>query len=69
MQPMSLDITKVEARRKELGLTQEEAAKKSKLPGRSYWNDIVSGRRSNITLEVLDNIARALNVSARDLIK
>jgi len=66
---MPLDVNIMEARRKELGLTQMEAAKKANLPGKSYWSDIVSGRRSNVTVDVLDNIARALSLSPKELVK
>lgn len=66
---MPLDLNKMEALRKERGFTQEQAARKAKLSGKSYWADIVSGRKSNITIEVLDNIAKALGVSPKELIK
>ena len=69
MLAMPLDTDLMEARRKRLGLTQQEAAKRAKLPGKSYWADIVSGRRSNVTVEVLDNIAQALGVSPKELVK
>jgi transcriptional regulator with XRE-family HTH domain len=67
--PMPLDIDRIEALRKELGLTQEEAAAKANLPGRGYWNDIVSGRKANVTIEVLEKIASALGVPSKDLLK
>jgi transcriptional regulator with XRE-family HTH domain len=66
---MALDIDKLEELRKALGLTQEQAADRAKLPGRSYWNDIVSGRKANVTIEVLDNLAAALGVSSKELLK
>lgn len=69
MAGMPLDIKKIEVLRKALGLTQEEAASQANLPGRAYWNDIVSGRKANVTIEVLDSIARTLKVSAKDLIE
>lgn len=66
---MPLDTEKLERLRKQLGLTQAEAARRAKLPGRAYWHDIVSGRRANITLAVLDNLAAALRCSPRGLIR
>jgi transcriptional regulator with XRE-family HTH domain len=69
MPAMPLDTDKMEARRKALGLTQHEAAMKAKLSGKSYWADIVSGRRSNLTIQVLDSIAKALGVSTKELLK
>jgi transcriptional regulator with XRE-family HTH domain len=66
---MPLDTEKLERLRKQLGLTQAEAARRAKLPGRAYWRDIVTGRRANITLAVLDNLAAALRCSPRGLIR
>ena len=60
---------KFERLRKQLGLTQTEAARRAKLPGRAYWHDIVTGRRANVTLAVLDNLAAALRCSPRGLIR
>jgi transcriptional regulator with XRE-family HTH domain len=64
-----LDTEKMEIRRKRLGLSQEEAAKRAGLSGKQVWNDIVQGRRKNITMETLDAIAFALACEARELIK
>lgn len=64
-----LDTKKMEARRKALGLSQEEAASRAGLATRQQWNNIVSGRRSNVTMETLDKIAEALNCNSRELIK
>ena len=65
---MSLDTKKLEAARKEAGLTQEEAAKKAGLSSRQAWNNIEGGR-VNLTLDTLDRIAKALGVKAKDLLK
>lgn len=65
---MAINTAKIESLRKALGLTQEIAAKKSKLPGRAYWNDIVNGRKANVTVDVLERIAATLGVSAKDLL-
>ena len=66
---MPLDTNKLERLRKQLGLTQAEAARRAKLSGRAYWNDIASGRRANVTLAVLDRLAAALQCSPRGLIR
>lgn len=64
------DAECAERRRLELGLTQEKAAERAGLAGgRQKWNDIVSGRKANLTLRTLDRIARALRCSPKDLVK
>lgn len=63
-----LDIQQMEDRRKALGLSQHEAALRAGLAGRQAWNNIVSGRRSNITLGTLQKIAEALKYDPRKLI-
>lgn len=64
-----LDIAKMEERRRALGLSQEEAAVRAGLAGRQAWNNIVSGRKANVTLDTLNRIAHALEFDPRDLIK
>ncbi|HEV2293568.1 MAG TPA: helix-turn-helix transcriptional regulator [Tepidisphaeraceae bacterium] len=64
-----LDTQKMEARRKSLRLSQEEAAARAGLAGRQAWNNIASGRKSNVTLDTLNKIAGALDCDPRDLIK
>ena len=64
-----LDTQKMEDRRKLLGLSQEEAATRAGLATRQAWNNIASGRKSNVTLETLKKIAGALECDPRDLIK
>jgi transcriptional regulator with XRE-family HTH domain len=65
-----LDIEKMESLRAKLGLTQEEAAERAGLAGgKRHWNDIVNGRKSNVTMQTLDQIADALECRARDLVK
>lgn len=54
-----LDTQKMEARRKSLRLSQEEAAARAGLAGRQAWNNIASGRKSNVTLDTLNKIAGA----------
>ncbi len=64
-----LDTDFMEAARRRIGLTQEEAARAAGLRGKQVWNDIVNGRRANITLATLDAIAQALQCDPRDLIR
>lgn len=62
-----LDVAKVRELRKELGLTQAQAAKKAGMV-LQRWNDIESGRRSNVTVDTLSTVAAALGCDARDLL-
>jgi transcriptional regulator with XRE-family HTH domain len=64
-----LDVQKMERLRESLGLSQEQAAKACEFSGRSYWRDVVSGRRSNVTVETLEKIAKVLRVKPADLLK
>lgn len=64
-----LDTKKMEARRKALGLSQEEAATRAGLATRQQWSAIVRGHRANVTMETLDKIAGALKCDSRDLVK
>jgi transcriptional regulator with XRE-family HTH domain len=63
-----LDTKKVRDLRLAAGLTLAKAAKLAGLPGPQTWSDMEQGRRSNLTLRTLDRIAKALGVSARDLL-
>jgi transcriptional regulator with XRE-family HTH domain len=64
-----LDTKKIEARRKSLGFSQEEAATRAGLASRQAWNNIASGRKANVTMDTLKKIAEALECDPRDLIK
>ena len=64
-----LDIEKMEDRRRTLGLSQHEAAVRAGLAGKLAWNNIISGRKANVTLETLKRIAGALECDPRKLIK
>lgn len=66
---IALDRAKLRQLRETQGLTMDDAAKLAGLPNRQRWNDIENGRKPNITLDTLDKIARALGVSAKDLLK
>ena len=64
-----IDTQKIRALREGLDLTQEQAAGRAGLGGRQRWNDIESGRKSGVTVETLEKIAKALGVKAKDLLK
>jgi len=64
-----LDLEKIELLRKERGLSQQEMALRAGLTGKQVWNDIVQGRRENITMKTLDAIAKALGVNPREIIR
>ena len=55
---------KIQKRRKEIGITQEELAFRVRL-SRTHMGHIEQGRRSP-SLEVLNKIARALKTSPKD---
>lgn len=64
---LKLDVVKMKEIRIAAGITQVIAAKRAKLLI-TRWNDVESGRRSNVTLETLGVIAKALDCDPRDLI-
>jgi len=64
-----LDHEKIKTLRKKLKLTQAEAAALAGINSRARWNDIERGRDANLTIAVLERIARALGVSAKELLK
>lgn len=66
---IGLDAHKVRTLREACGYTLAEAAERAGLGGPQKWSDIESGRRKNLTLDTLDKIAKALGVSAKDLLK
>lgn len=65
---MGLDFDKIKTAREKKKWTQAEAATAAGLGSAQRWNDIESGRRTNITLETLEAIAKALGVSAKSLL-
>jgi len=64
-----VDVAKIKRLRERRGLTQEQAAKKAGLGSRQRWDDIESGRKRSITVRTLEQMAGALGVSARQLLK
>lgn len=66
---MPVDYQKIKLLRTQCGLTQTAAANKAGLRSRQHWQNIESGKRSTITVQTLERIAKALGVDARDLLK
>ena len=48
---------------------QEDAAWAAGLNSRQHWNQIETGLRPNITVSMLEKIAKALKIKAKDLLK
>jgi transcriptional regulator with XRE-family HTH domain len=64
-----LDREKMRERRKALGLNQSEASARAGFNGgASWWSDVESGRKSNVTLDTLARIATALGCTSADLL-
>ena len=53
--------------RESAGLTQAQASKRAAMP-QSRWSDVESGARTNVTVETMGRIARALGCNAQDLL-
>ena len=69
MSAMPLNIKKIKRLREDVGLSQAEAAAKAGLKTRQRWHQIESGIITNIELDTLERIAKALGVKAKDLLK
>ena len=63
-----LDTARIKSRREELGLTQEAAAAAAGFSGRTAWNNIETGGRTAVTLATLGKLAKALDISPRELL-
>lgn len=63
-----LDTAKVEKLRRRAALTQQEAAVKAGM-SKQQWSNIVRGRYGDISLSVVDRMAKALGVRAGELLK
>lgn len=66
---MGLDYAKMKTLRQKIGLSQEDAAQAAKLGSKQAWYNIESGRQPNVTIDVLERMADALGVKAKDLLK
>ena len=69
MSPVLLDYKKIRRLREQARLSQAEAATKAGLGTRQRWHGIESGASTNIELDTLERIAKALGVKAKDLLK
>jgi transcriptional regulator with XRE-family HTH domain len=63
---MPLDPCKIRQRRRELGLTQAEAAQLAGMP-RPHWTRIELGGRNNPRISTAQRVAKALNWEIDDL--
>lgn len=63
-----LNREKMRQRRKELGLSQGQAAELAQLSNAAQWSEIERGDNDNVRLETLGKIAAALQCDPRDLI-
>jgi transcriptional regulator with XRE-family HTH domain len=66
---MGVDNNKIKVLREKLGLSQADAADKAGLKSRQAWWNIESGHQANLTIAILEQIAAALGVRAKDLLK
>jgi transcriptional regulator with XRE-family HTH domain len=66
---MGLDLEKIKALRESRGLTQHQAADAAGLASRQAWHNIEAGRQPRIQLDILERVAAALGVKAKDLLK
>jgi transcriptional regulator with XRE-family HTH domain len=64
-----VDVAKIKKLREGLKLTQQQAAEAAGFGSKQNWNNIETGRRENISVKVLGDIARVLKCKARDLLK
>lgn len=64
-----LNVKMMRELREKAGLSQADAATKAGLSNRQRWHQIESGAASNITMDMLDRIAKALGVKAAALVK
>jgi transcriptional regulator with XRE-family HTH domain len=74
LSPMPLDFEKIRALRMEAGLSMQAAADLAGFKSRQQWHQIESGERTNIELNTLESIAKALStknsrIAAKDLLK
>ena len=67
MKELQLDCQKMRKLREAKDLSQTAAAALANMT-LSRWNDIESGRKPNLTIETLSQIAAALGVDGRDIL-
>lgn len=66
-----IDGPKIKARREKMGLSLADAAIAAGWPGsrRTYWQDVEAGKRANVTIQTLEDMATALGCKAKDLLR
>lgn len=64
---MPIDLVKIERCRIRLGLTQAEIASKAGM-SKQAWNNVIKGRNPNISLAMVERIAKSLGVPVADLL-
>lgn len=68
LSPLMLDVPKMKKLRAKLGLTQAQAASAAGFGSKQAWNNIESGRQTNVTLQTLEAVAKVLKCKPRDLL-
>lgn len=66
---MPLDTKRIKQLRLKLGLSQDDAAHRAKLSGKQAWSRIENGGQPKLGLHILEQVAHALEVHPRDLLK
>lgn len=66
---MPIDIDKIKNLRISKGWTMEEAAKAAGLDTKQAWYRIETGGQPNLGIQLLERVAKALGVKAKDLLK
>lgn len=61
------DYARMKELRESAGLTQLQAAKRAKMSV-SRWSDIESGSRTNVTVETMGRIAKAIGCESHNLL-
>lgn len=63
-----LNYRKIKKLRESLGMTQDAAAHKAKMKSRQHWNNVENGR-GTVNIDLLERIAKALGVTASELLE
>jgi transcriptional regulator with XRE-family HTH domain len=69
--PMEVIINagRIKERRDELGLSQEEAARRAGFNSKSHWSNVELGYRKKVSVSTLYKIALALSLRMDDLVQ
>ncbi len=66
---MPVNTEKIRELRIALKLNQTQAAKRAGLKSAQHWSEIERGDRKTITVTMLERVAKALGVTAAELLK